>query len=238
MEQNTSIHWQSASTPIPAVPNHPTDPVAAYSHLLTSSPTISADQPLLTYIHQGRHTTFTVPMLSQAMSALLEALGLDAGPFSLHSLRRGGAMAVYRQGLDHIDITRQGLWFSDAFWQYLTSSCAATSSLAVGLTSTIQATTQTTLTPSSSASYLSPRNHTTESLTQPQTSLCVYHIPPANPHGFPSSAQAAQKLSGASFGCSHYVVFFIIMFSLVCFVITLLLYSLSYYVQRLGCTPL
>ena len=49
-------------------------------------------------------------------------------------------MAAYRQGLDQIDIKHQGLWTSDAFWQYITSSCSATSPLAAGLACTIHGT--------------------------------------------------------------------------------------------------
>ena len=60
-----------------------------------------------------------------------------------------GATVAYRQGLDQIDIKWQGLWTSDAFWQYVTSSCDATSHVATGLTHTIQATMSTTLTTSS-----------------------------------------------------------------------------------------
>ena len=44
---------------------------------------------------------------------------------------------AYWQGLDQIDIKHQGLWTSDTFWQYIISSCAATSSLTVGLTRAI-----------------------------------------------------------------------------------------------------
>ena len=62
----------------------------------------------------------TVPILSRALAALLHDLGYDAGLFSLHSLNRGGATTAYRQGLDQIDIKRQGLWTSDTFWQYIT----------------------------------------------------------------------------------------------------------------------
>ena len=77
-----------------------------------------------------------VPILSQALAALVHDLGYNAGLFSLHSLCRGGAMAAYKQGLDQIDIKRQGLWTSDAFWQYITSSCSTTLPLTEGLAHT------------------------------------------------------------------------------------------------------
>ena len=107
--------------PILEVPGHPVNPVAAYCLPLTSSPTTLMDQPLLTYLHHGCCTIVTVPILSQALSALIHApLSFNASLFSLHSLCRGGATAAYRQGLDQIDIKRQGLWTSDAFWLYIT----------------------------------------------------------------------------------------------------------------------
>ena len=55
-------------------------------------------------------------------------------------------MAAYRQGLDQIDIKWEGLWTSDSFWHYITSSCAATPHLAVGLTHDIHATASSTST--------------------------------------------------------------------------------------------
>ena len=76
--------------PIPGVPSHPAEPVAAYHQLFTSSPTTSSDQPLLTYNTQCCSTTVTVSMLSRALSVLLDALGLDPVLFSFHSLWRGG----------------------------------------------------------------------------------------------------------------------------------------------------
>ena len=82
----------------------------------------------------------TVPLLSRALAGLLDHLGQDADLFSLHTLHRGGAIAAYRQGLDQIDINHQGLWTSDAFWQYIYSSCTATSPLTEGLARALHAT--------------------------------------------------------------------------------------------------
>ena len=55
-------------------------------------------------------------------------------------------MAAYWQGLDQIDIKCQGLWTSDAFWQYITSSSATTSPLTEGLARAIHATSATATT--------------------------------------------------------------------------------------------
>ena len=61
-------------------------------------------------------------------------------------------MEAYRQGLDQIDITCQGLWISDAFWQQITSSCTATSPLAAGLALAIHDTASSTSATASTAS--------------------------------------------------------------------------------------
>ena len=139
----TKTHQSVGRAPvllIPEVPGHTTNSVAAY-HLLAASPTTSADQSLFTYLHWGRCTMLTVPILSQAMTTILHDLWYDASLFSLHSLCRGWAMVAYRQGLDQIK--RQGLWTSNAFWQYIMSSCAATLPLAGGLACTIHFTSST-----------------------------------------------------------------------------------------------
>ena len=61
-------------------------------------------------------------------------------------------MAAYQQGLVHIDIKCEGLWTSDAFWQYITSSCDTTSPLAEGLIHAFHATTSGTPTTASTSS--------------------------------------------------------------------------------------
>ena len=58
---------------------------------------------------------------------------MDTGLYLLHSLRRGGAMAAYRVGTDHIAIKHHGLWASYAFWLYVTSPCVSNSSVAAAL---------------------------------------------------------------------------------------------------------
>ena len=87
---------------------HHADPVAAYHHLIASSPTASQDQLLLTYTHLDCLVIITITMLSKALSVLLVAFGYGTGLYSLHSLRKGGTMAVYMQGLELLDIKRHG----------------------------------------------------------------------------------------------------------------------------------
>ena len=97
----------------------------------------------------------TVCILYQALAGLIHEFGYDIGLFSLHSLFRGGAMAAYWQGLDQVDMKRQGLWTSNAFWQYITSSCAATLPLAVGFSHAVNDTASSMSTTASTSSISS-----------------------------------------------------------------------------------
>ena len=73
--------------PIPAVPGRPANPVSAYHHLISASPSSSSlDHPLLSNQHGGKQVVVTVPMLASALSIMLRALDLDPAIYSLHSL--------------------------------------------------------------------------------------------------------------------------------------------------------
>ena len=95
-------------------------------------------QPLLTISARGTTTVVTIPMLAQASLILLEALNLDLGLYSLHSLRRGGAMAAYHGGSDQLDIKRHGLWASDAFGLHVTALAAVASTVAASLSAAVE----------------------------------------------------------------------------------------------------
>ena len=83
-------------------------------------------------------------------------------------------MAAYRQGLDQIDIKSQGMWTNDTFWQYVTSSCAATSPVAAGLACAVQATMPTMSATSSTSFKLShPPLHSTVNCNR-QTSSSIH----------------------------------------------------------------
>ena len=92
--------------PIQRVHEHPMDPVKAYLNLLAASPTTRPNQPILTISVRGTTMVVTISMLPRAFNILLEALHLDPGLYSLHSLRRGSGMAAYRIGTDQLDIKR------------------------------------------------------------------------------------------------------------------------------------
>ena len=59
------------------------------------------------------HTTVTVPVLGQGVKIMIYALELDTKLYSLHSLRRGGAIATYRETVGQMDI--KCIWASDTF---------------------------------------------------------------------------------------------------------------------------
>ena len=69
----------------------------------------------------------TIPILARAFNILLEALQLYLGIYSLHNLRRGGAIAAYWGGSDQLDIKRHGLWVFNTFWLYVTAPSVAAS---------------------------------------------------------------------------------------------------------------
>ena len=81
----------------------------------------------------------TVLMLASAFSAMIGALDLDPALYSLHSLRRGRATAVHRQGLHQEVIKRHGMWSSASFCAYITSLGVASSPVVAGLATAVQA---------------------------------------------------------------------------------------------------
>ena len=108
--------------PIPAIPGHLADLVAAYRQLIQTSPTSLLNQPLITITTGACRQVVTVKMLSSAL-IMLDALSLDSSLYSLHSLHRGGATWAYRVGAQQLGIKCHGLWASDNFGVYVTSLC-------------------------------------------------------------------------------------------------------------------
>ena len=56
---------------------------------------------------------------------MLNALRMDSAAtlYSLHSLKRGWGTDGYRQGAQQLELMKHGLWTSDTFWDYVTSTC-------------------------------------------------------------------------------------------------------------------
>ena len=124
--------------PLPARPGHPLCPEAAYKDLLTSTPTLSPNHPLL-QIPAPPSAPLTrrcvsLPQLTSGLRTLLQATGLAADAYSLHSLRAGGATDAHRAGASALDIQRHGAWASSAYQGYLAAPQPAAAPIPRALT--------------------------------------------------------------------------------------------------------
>jgi len=124
--------------PLPEIPGHPLCPLQAYRELLAASPTTSPRQPLLTATTPAGRQTLTAPLLARLLKDMLNALRQDAGLFSFHSLRRGGATTAYHAGVSVVDVKRHGTWSSDSFWAYVTAPVVASSTVAQALARSVK----------------------------------------------------------------------------------------------------
>ena len=79
-------------------------------------------------------------MLTQALRAMLQELGLDSTLYSLHSLMIGGATAAYRAGDELMQITWHGLWSLNSFGDYVISVCVQMSPVASAFAGCLAAT--------------------------------------------------------------------------------------------------
>ena len=131
--KNIQCMGRSTLLPIPAVKSHMADLAAAYQELLAALPTTSPNQMLLTLMEGSTRITATVFMLVKAFKIMIHALGLDQTLYTLHSLRRGGAISAYRATSDLLEVKQAGMWTINAFWAYITSPCTSTSPVASAL---------------------------------------------------------------------------------------------------------
>ena len=116
--------------PLPARPNHPLCPLAAYQALLHHTPTLSPNHPLLQVpAPPGAPLSarcVTTGQLAQGLHTALLAAGHQPSDYSLHSLRAGGATDAHRAGAQPQDIQRHGDWASSCFWGYVAAHPTAT----------------------------------------------------------------------------------------------------------------
>jgi hypothetical protein len=119
--------------PIPHVQGAITDPVAAYRHMLHIAPTRHPEDPLLLLPARHGRRVITIHTLRKAFAQLLELADLSLSKYTLHSLRRGGATQSFHAGVHQMDVKRHGMWASDAFWGYITSSVVSQSTVAAAL---------------------------------------------------------------------------------------------------------
>ena len=129
----TKIHQATqtpTAIPIPTIPGHALDPVAAYQAMIARVPTRHPSDPLLA-LPRGR--VLITRQLQTGLQAILSGLGYNARLYSLHSLRRGGATASARAGVNYLHIMRHGTWRSTAFWSYIANHIITDSPIASAL---------------------------------------------------------------------------------------------------------
>ena len=120
-----------ATIPIPSLPGHCTDLLAAYHHMLRAVPTRHPNDPLLS-LPNG--CLITCRYLQRALCCILRALGLPATAFSLDALRRGASQAAFQAGANFVAVKQHGLWWSDAVLDYQQSHQRLTSAVPQALT--------------------------------------------------------------------------------------------------------
>ena len=113
--------------PIPTIPGHALDPVAAYQAMVARVPTWHPSDPL------PRGRVLTTRQLQTCLHAILSGLGYNVDLYSLHSLRRGGATSSARAGVNYLHIIRHGTWRSTAFWTYIANHIVTDSPVASAL---------------------------------------------------------------------------------------------------------
>ena len=64
-------------------------------------------------------SAFSVAELRDIVKALMSAVGEDPSEFGAHSLRIGGATALFKAGASQIDIMTMGRWSSDCYRLYV-----------------------------------------------------------------------------------------------------------------------
>ena len=114
--QNTEL------VPIPKSKDPVLCPVAAFDHMESQIPTLTSNQPLLSFpATPGEPPRPVHPdWLNKMLRLSLDAMGLESQYFSFHSLRRSGATTCYQAGVEYSQIQKHGCWKSSAFWAYIT----------------------------------------------------------------------------------------------------------------------
>ena len=125
-------YQEATSVFLPAISGRHLCPVLTFRNMVIRVPTTAPTQPL--FCHPGGEP-LTLPYVTRQWKRALTTLGLDQAKFSLHSLRRGGASAVWATGLvSPTDIMRHGTWASDS-WRAYSHRPPPASTVVLGLSS-------------------------------------------------------------------------------------------------------
>jgi integrase len=110
--------------PVPKIP-HRHCPVQAMRSMLALKPKgTTRDSPLFTLPNSD--TPMTTTYLNDAFQIIMKALGMPDNAYSLHSYRRGGATEAYTAGVNYAQVKSHGIWSSDSFWSYISTSTLST----------------------------------------------------------------------------------------------------------------
>ena len=93
-------------------------PVTAYERMLEVYPA-DVKSPVFLIEKYGRIKTVTYRQYQEKIKKLTAAIGLDAGDYTSHSFRRGGATNAFQSGVSASQIKRLGDWQSDAYLEYI-----------------------------------------------------------------------------------------------------------------------
>ena len=104
------------------------NPVLAWAHtvqrLLRSIPSASGDTKVCEFWSGEKIIHIDASMVRSKLRAIVELIGEEELGFrkdevGLHSIRSGGAMAMFLSGVNVIIIQRVGRWLSQAFLEYI-----------------------------------------------------------------------------------------------------------------------
>jgi len=116
-------------------------PVGAAWELVRSNETasLSPEQAFCSYkTSDGQAHQVSSDAVNKAIKRAATRLGLDPRQYASHSLRRGGATALFLGGAKDLTIQRFGRWKSDAYKIYTCIDTRQLSTLSARMTTTIQ----------------------------------------------------------------------------------------------------
>ena len=95
------------------------DAPAELLNLRRVDPVAAAEQSSTPLFRNSDGSAITEGQVRQTIKLLMADVGAAAADFGAHSLRIGGATALYKAGASHIDIMTMGRWSSDCYRLYV-----------------------------------------------------------------------------------------------------------------------
>ena len=95
------------------------DAPAELLNLRRVDPVAAAERSSTPLFRNSDGSAITEGQVRQTIKLLMADVGAAAADFGAHSLRIGGATALYKAGASHIDIMTMGRWSSDCYRLYV-----------------------------------------------------------------------------------------------------------------------